>query len=114
MLDKRGQTVTIRKRTEGAKDEFNVPTFTWSDEATEQAVITSPAIRTFAEVMWTYQGQMEKHDRLGYFASDSVVDENKRVVLQSSERYEVDVVDSPVMFGAEVLKMVLLRRIVEQ
>lgn len=114
MLDRQGQTVTIRKRTEGIKDEFNIPTFTWSDEATETAILASPTVRTFAEVAWIYAGQMESRDRLGYFKQDSVVAENKRVVLQSGERYEVDIVDQPVIFGQQCLKVVILRRLTEQ
>lgn len=114
MLDNQGQSVTIRKRTEGSVDEFNVPTFTWSDEATENAILASPTVKTFAEVAWIYAGKMESRDRLAYFKVDSVIAENKRVVLQSGERYEVEVVDQPVIFGQQCLKVAILRRITEQ
>lgn len=114
MLDNQGQSVTIRKRTVGSVDEYNRPTYTWSDETTENAILASPTVRTFAEVAWIYAGKMEARDRLGYFKADSVIAENKRVVLQSGERYEVDVVDQPVIFGQQCLKVVILRRITEQ
>ena len=114
MLDRQGQTVTIRKRTVGSVDEFNRPSYIWLDETTETAILTSPTVKTFAEVAWIYAGKMESRDRLAYFKVDSVIAENKRVVLQSGERYEVEVVDQPVMFGQQCLKVVILRRITEQ
>ena len=114
MLANQGQTVTIRKRTEGSADEFNVPTYTWSDEADETALLTSPTVKTFAEVAWIYAGQMESRDRMAYFKLDSVVAEGKRVITQSGERYEVSVLDIPIIFGQQCLKVAILRRITEQ
>ncbi len=114
ILDKMGESVTIRKRTEGSADEFNVPEFTWSDEATEDAVLTSPTVVTFAELTWTYRGKMESRDRLAYFNQDSVIAENKRVITSAGERYEVDVVDTPTIFGEQILKIAILRRLTEQ
>ena len=114
MLDNQGQSVTIRKKTVGSVDEFNRPTHTWSDEADETALLTSPTVKSFAEVAWIYAGQMESRDRMAYFKLDSVVAEGKRVITQSGERYEVSVLDTPVIFGQQCLKVAVLRRITEQ
>jgi len=114
LLGAQGQPVVIRQRVEGSVDEFNVPTYTWSDEATETCVLTSPTTKTFAELAWVYAGQMESRDRLGYFKLDSVIAEQKRVVLSSGERYEVDTIDVPYMLAQQVMKVALLRRILEQ
>ena len=114
LFDKVGETVTIRQRTEGSLDEFNIPEYTWADYGTETAIITSPAVKTFAEIIWTYQGQMETQDRIAYFKAGSVIAENDRVVRASGEKYEVDVVDQPTVFGTSVLKIAILRRITEQ
>lgn len=114
LFDKVGETVTIIQRTETGLDQFNNPEYVWTDYGTETAIITSSAVRTFAEIIWTYQGEMETHDRIAYFKDGSVIAEKDRVVLSSGEKYEVDVVDQPTVFGTRVLKIVKLRRITEQ
>ena len=114
IFDNMGETVTIRKRTQNGVDDFNSPKFIWSDEATETALITNATTKTFAELAWVYAGQMETRDRLGFFKSDSVVAENKRVILASGERYEVEILDTPTVFGQSSFKLAKLKRLVEQ
>jgi hypothetical protein len=95
-------------------DEYKRPIYIWADQATEYAIIGSRATRDFAELMWIYAGELETRDRLGYFKADSVIAEDKRVILQSGERYEADIVDQPILFGVQLLKIALLRRLTEQ
>ena len=114
ILSKVGQSVTIRPRTEGDKDEFNVPKYTWADTVTEDAILTAPTVVTFAELKWLPEGQLEARDRIAYFNGDSVIAEKDRVILSTGERYEVDVVDSPTIFGQTTIKVCVLRRLTEQ
>lgn len=114
IFDNMGETVTIRKRTQNGVDEFNSPKFIWSEEADETAIITNATTKTFAELAWVYAGQMETRDRLGYFKIDSVIAENKRVILSSGERYTVEIVDTPTVFGQASFKLAKLKRLTEQ
>ena len=114
IFDNIGETVTIKQRTAAGVDDFNSPKFTWATETTETAVITNATTKTFAELAWVHAGQMQSRDRIGYFKSDSVIAENKRVILASGERYEADIVDTPKVFGSTGLKVVKLRRLTEQ
>lgn len=114
ILSKVGQPVSIRSRTAGAADEFNRPSYTWADAVTEDAILTAPTVVTFADMKWSPEGQMEARDRIGYFNGDSVIAENDRVILSTGERYEVDVMDSPVIFGQTTIKVCILRRLTEQ
>ena len=114
LLDAQGETVTISQRTQDGTDNFNVPKYVWADEAEEKAIITSRAVPTFAQAYWIQAGQMEAHDRTGYFKASSIIARNKRVVIASGEKYEADTIDTPTIFGVVVHKLVILRRITEQ
>ena len=116
ILDKVGETVSIYQSTEGAADEFGNVSLTWALETTETALVPVPAAtpRMFAQLLWAMAGKHVDYDRMAYFKSDSVITNDKRVVLVSGDEYEVSFVDKPTLFGAQVFKVALLRRVLEQ
>ena len=116
LFDKVGETVSIYQSTEGAADEFGNVSLTWALETTETAIVPVPAAnpRMFAQLLWAMAGKTIEYDRMAYFRSDSVIANDKRVVLVSGDEYEVSIVDSPTIYGKQVHKVALLRRVLEQ
>ena len=116
LFNKVGETVSIFQSTEGAADEFGNVSLTWALETTETAIVPVPAAtpRMFAQLLWSMAGKYMDYDRMAYFKLDSVIANDKRVVLASGDEYEVSFVDSPTVFGNQVYKVALLRRVLEQ
>jgi len=77
LIDRRGESVSIYRRTESGTDEFNRPVYTWTLQATEKAAIF-PAGSTAGEAILE-AGEVAVGDHVGYFKPDSEVQRNDQV-----------------------------------
>ncbi|MFQ6054309.1 MAG: hypothetical protein ACE5OO_08800 [Candidatus Bathyarchaeia archaeon] len=112
LIERRGEPVSIYRRSESGVDEFNRPVYTWTLQAVERAFIQPVGQASGVGEVITRAGELAVDDRVGFFPPDSAVQDDDQVEWAGS-RYDVEAVQSRRVGGATVFKVALLRRLVE-
>ena len=79
LLDRRGEDVSIYRRSESGTDEYNRPRYTWQLQATEKAIILPVGYTTGVGEVVLEAGERAVGDHIGYFKPDSQVQRNDQV-----------------------------------
>jgi len=84
IVERQGISVTIKNRTLSGYDSYGNPVWTYSAEANEKAIINFMR----GDERLVLSGELEVGDAIGYFKTNSVVADGKRVTVGSTD-YQV-------------------------
>lgn len=111
LIDRRGETVSIYRRSQSGVDEFNRPAYSWTLQASEKAFIQHVTrAANIAEIITT-AGELTVDDHVGYFLHDSVIQDDDQIEWDGN-RYDVLAVQTRRLSGSTLFKAAILRRLV--
>jgi len=112
LIDRRGETVSIYRRSQSGVDEFNRPRYAWSLQAEEEAFVQHVTRVSGVGEIVTYAGELTVDDRVGFFKGDSVVQDDDQVEW-AGNRYDVRAVQPRRVGGSTAFKVAVLKRLIE-
>lgn len=108
LINQHGASVDIYRESKGGADSYGDRAVTWTKTATETAWIQTR--RRARDV--TVAGRFPESEYIGFFRSDSVIQEND-YVQKDSAKYEVQHVGDAKLYGAVSHREVYLKVMVE-
>lgn len=84
VIEKRGEKLSITRRTKTGEDDYGKPVYEWVEQAEEYMFLhplTSEEVRSLA-------GEFTVNDIKGFFRNDSIIQENDRITWNDAT-YEV-------------------------